>query len=92
MASFKADSYYDAHCDAVDCDTSDEESIEDDVPANMQRMRVDWMIEHQEALWELYDRFSKDGEKLFGGAFYQNGTINEFCKLIFKYTVPGAAN
>lgn len=93
MSSFKGDSYYEAHIDDFDPDyreSSDEDSAESDIPASMQRERAHWVIEHQEVLSELYQCFKMDGHVLFGNAFYQLGTINEFCKFVFKYTMPGA--
>jgi hypothetical protein len=93
MSSFKGDSYYEAHVDDCDPDyreSSDDESAGSEIPLNMQRERAMWIMENQDTLTELYQCFKESGNVLFGRAFYQLGTINEFCKFVFKYTMPGA--
>ncbi len=95
MSSFKADTYYEAHVDDNDPDyreSSEDDSAESEIPASMQRQRAHWIVEHEDALRELYMCFKGSGCVLFGGAFYQLGSINEFCKFVFKYTMPGATN
>lgn len=95
MSSFKGDSYFEAHVDdEMDPDyreSSDEDSAESEVPRHMKRLRDGWVLEHHEALSELYTSFKYSGRALFGGAFYQLGTMNEFCNFVFKYTMPGGA-
>jgi len=93
MSSFKGDSYYEAHIDDNDPDyreSSEEDSAESEIPASMQRQRAHWVMEHQDELTELFACFKGSGNVLFGNAFFQLGTINEFCKFVFKYSMPGA--
>lgn len=92
MSSFKGDSYYEAHVDDNDPDyrESSEEDDAESIPESMQRQRAHWIMEHNEALTELYECFKGSGSVLFGRAFYQLGSINEFCKFVYKYTTPGA--
>lgn len=96
MSSFKGDSYYEAHVDdEMDPDyreSSDDDSAESDIPQSMQRLRAQWVVEHQDTLVELYQCFRGSGSVLFGTSFFQLGSINEFCKFVFKYTTPGATN
>ena len=54
------------------------------------RMRAQWMVDNQSALEEGYRAFLDSGHGLFGGAFFQLGSIQQYAKLIFKYTQPGA--
>ena len=53
-------------------------------------MRADWIVDYHETLEEGYRAFLETGRKLFGNAFFQLGSINDYCKLVFKYTQPGA--
>jgi hypothetical protein len=92
MSSFKGDSYYEAHCDDNDPDyreSSEEDSAESDIPHSMERDRAVWVVDNQDALAELYQCFKGSGVVLFGRCFYQLGTMNEFCKFVYKYTMPG---
>jgi hypothetical protein len=92
MSRSKADSYFDAHVDD-DPDyreSSEEDSVESDVPMNLKRTRAHWLVEHHDVLSEMYKSFILDGVQLFGGAFFQTGTVNDFAKFVFKHTMPGA--
>jgi gentisate 1,2-dioxygenase len=91
MSSFKGDSYYEAHVDDPDYrESSEDESAESEIPASMQRLRANWVVENYDVLKELYQCFKGSGHVLFGNAFYQLGGFNEFCNFVFKYTMPGA--
>ncbi len=68
-------------------ESSDEE--DEDVEPRFHRMRADWIVEYNDALEEGYRMFKEVGQRLFGNAFFQLGTINDYCKLVFKYTHPG---
>jgi len=94
MACFKGDSYYEAHVDnAYEPETSRSSDDEDtDVPFVLRRSFVFWEIEHQDALQELYSKFKLDGEILFGRAFFQTGSFDEFAKLVFRFTMPGGTH
>ena len=67
-----------------------DDSEESDIPRTLGRMRAQWVVDHHEALSEAYHIFLETGRKLFGNAFFQNGSINNFANLCFKYTQPGA--
>ena len=96
MSSFKGDSYYEAHVDDdMDPDyreSSEEDSAESDIPRSMKRDRAHWIVEHQDALSELFQCFRNSGRVLFGNAFYQVGTLNQFCNFVYKYSMPGGTN
>lgn len=100
--AFKGDDRYECYSDSDDefdpdyresSDDSDE-SVGGDpntaVNRRFTRMRAQWMVDHHGALEEGYKAFLDVGHQLFGGAFFQLGSINEYAKLIFKYTQPGA--
>lgn len=67
-----------------------EESDEDDLPATMGRDRAQWVVEHTDALEDLYRAFKEIGQRVFGGAFLQTGDITCFSHFVYKYTTPGA--
>ena len=91
MANWKADErYLPDSDDDPDYREDSDYSDESDIPQTMGRMRADWIVEHQDSLAELYNLFIDNGTKHFGGAFFQLGNINNFAKLCFKYTIPGA--
>ena len=94
MSSFKRDPYYEAHVDDDPNyrESSEEDNAESDIPHKMKRQRAYWIMEHQDALTELYQCFKGSGRVLFGNAFYQLGTLNQFCDFVFKYSIPGGAN
>jgi hypothetical protein len=94
MSSFKADSYFKPYAgDEFDPDyreSSEEDSTESDtLPFNVKRERAQWIVDNQEALEELFQCFKRDGQAIFGRAFYQLGDINQFVKFVFKTIVPG---
>jgi len=91
---YKADDRYDdSASDSGDPDYRESSDDEDEeIGQQFHRMRADWIVEHQDALEEGYRAFLEVGRKLFGNAFFQTGTINDYCKLVFKYTQPGASD
>lgn len=97
MSSFKGDSYFNAHADDYyDPDyreSSEDDSAESDTqPLSIKRERAQWVMDNQSALMELLQCLKRDGEAIFGSAFYQLGDINQFAKFVFKTTVPGGNN
>ena len=89
----KADRRYDQSGSDDDSDDPDyrESSDEEDEECakSYHKMRADWIVNNQDALEEGYRMFKETGQKLFGGAFFQLGSVNDYCKLVFKYTQPG---
>ena len=69
-----------------DSDTDDE----DDIPKRMGRDRARWIEDNVEELQELFKAFKESGRQLFGPAFMQAGSINNFGNFCYKYTTPGA--
>lgn len=89
---YKADERYeDSASDSGDPDYR-ESSDDDDEECEQRfhRMRATWIVEYHDTLEEGYRAFLETGRKLFGNAFFQLGSINDYCKLVFKYTQPGA--
>lgn len=79
--------------DEMDPDyTEGETSDEDDIPQRFTRDRARWMQENHEELAELFMLFKEYGERIFGRAFFQCGTINKFGNHIYKYTTPGVSS
>ena len=76
--------------DEYDPDYTEDES-EDDLPHTMGRDRAQWVVDNSEAVEELYRAFKITGQALFGGAFFQCGTVTDFAHLVYKYTSPGAS-
>lgn len=91
---YKADTRYeDSASDSGDPDYRESSDDEDEeVGSRFHRMRADWIVDYQDALEEGYRAFLEVGRKLFGDAFFQAGSINDYCKLVFKYTQPGASD
>ena len=90
---YKADDRYeDSASDSGDPDYRESSDDDDEeIHSSFHRMRANWIVDNQEALEEGYRAFVETGRRLFGNAFFQTGTINDYCKLVFKYTQPGAA-
>ena len=89
---YKADvRYEDSASDSGDPDYRESSDDEDEeCEPRFHRMRADWIVDNHDALDEGYRAFIDTGRKLFGNAFFQLGGINDYCKLVFKYTQPGA--
>lgn len=88
MTSYKGDQYYEAHVD--DDYYSPSESDELDIPTHMSRLRENWILDNYDELIEIFTIFENAGKQVFGRAFYQLGTIDQFCKFCYKYMQPGA--
>lgn len=90
--AWKSDSRYEDEAeDSGDPDYRESSDDEDEnVAPRFHRMQADFIVEYNDALEEGYRAFKETGQKLFGNAFFQLGTINDYCKLVFKYTQPGA--
>lgn len=86
MSSFKGDSYFKPHAD----DEWESESTDSEPPMDLRRSVWNWEFENQMALLELYTLFKKDGETVFGRAFFQTGTFADFAEFVFRFTTPGA--
>ena len=72
--------------------SSDEEEEVEEVPikARALRERKVWLQHYEQEIIVLWEQFIADGQSMFGTAFWQLGTMNEFADMIFKYTQPGA--
>ena len=93
MAHWKGSSpWIDDSDDADDPDyrESSDTDDEDNIPKSMARDRARWIEENVDELAELFRAFKKEGAKVFGSAFMQTGTINNFSNFCYKYTTPGA--
>ena len=92
--SYKADTRYeDSASDSGDPDYRESSDDEDEeIDSRFHRIRADWIVEYHDALEEAYRAFIETGRKLFGNAFFQTGSINDYCKLVFKYTQPGVSD
>jgi hypothetical protein len=91
MANWKADErYLPDSDDDPDYREDSDDSDESDIPRTMGRMRGQWVVDNQDDLEAMYKVFMECGRKVFGRTFFQVGTINNFAKLCFKYTHPGA--
>lgn len=67
-----------------------DDSEESDIPRTMGRMRAQWIVDHYDVLADMYRAFMDNGRKTFGECFFQQGSINNFANLCFKYTHAGA--
>jgi len=92
MASFKGDSYYEAHIDDNDStyrELSDEEHAEPSCNSLELHKYGVWFRVNEDAIVDFYNTFKRDGTQIFGKAFFQLGTIHQFSKLLFKNTIVG---
>jgi hypothetical protein len=93
MAHWKGESaWMDDEDDALDPDYREDSDTddEDNIPSRMGRDRARWIEDNVDELQELFTAFKSAGTKLFGNAFMQVGTINNFSNFCYKYTTPGA--
>lgn len=94
MAHWKGGSaWIDDEDDALDPDyreDSEDEDDEDELPMTMARDRARWIEENVDEMQELFKVVKATGVKLFGNAFMQACTINNFANFCYKYTMPGA--
>ena len=93
MASFKADQRYTHHADddaQYDSQTSDEHTDEEYIPKTMKRVRNNWKRDYETEIEHLYTIYISHGTMIFGNAFHQLGTMEEFSNFVFKYMQPGA--
>ena len=88
MSSFKADSHFEAHVD--DWMQVDEYTAAEDVCEykDLRSVRSEWTTEYTDELLELYTLFTEHGTQVFGRAFFQLGTVSDFCQFVFKHTIP----
>lgn len=85
MASFKADLRYQAYFD----DANDHApSSDDEEPCSKpQRGYNAWLSDHTDALLELYNLFKKNGDIMFGRAFFQTGSFDDFARFVYLHTL-----
>ena len=76
--------------DDPDYRESSADEDEDELPPSMARDRAQWTVENQDVIGELYRMFKDSGSIVFGGAFFQTGSITAFAHFIYRYTSPGA--
>ena len=69
---------------------SSDDDNEDEIPRSMARDRARWIEENVDEIAVVFNAMKQSGKELFGGAFMQTGTINNFANFCYKYTMPGA--
>lgn len=90
MSSFKGDPYFAAHADFLECrDSSEEESTgESEVQSMVERNRDKWVLDHYDALEELYNIYKTKGKILFANAFHQFGGFIQFAHFVYRFSIP----
>jgi len=68
---------------------SSDSDNESDIPRSMARDRARWIEDNVDEIAALYRALKNGGETVFGGAFLQAATINNFANFCYKYTAPG---
>ena len=68
---------------------SSDSDNESDIPRSMARDRARWIEENVDEIAFLYKELKEKGQTIFGGAFMQTSTINNFANFCYKYTAPG---
>ena len=85
MAYFKGDRTYDAHVDDEPPLLSDESTEEPDAfPRKLDFPQ--WLDRYYGEVNELFRQFTDAGERLFGGAFMQSGTLAQFALSVYNWT------
>ena len=88
MASFKGDENYRClHDEEGDEDVSEAVQVHELARHSTPVLYRDWLDEHFEVLSELYSNFKRDGESVFGRAFFELGTFTDYVDMIFTRTV-----
>ena len=64
----------------------DSDASDESLPKTEGRKRAAWIEENYEELAEAYESFKQVGKKLWGEWFFQNGSINQYAKLVYKYS------
>ena len=92
MSSAKADPRYTQRYDDLPSQTSSSDSSDDEarLPPPMRSVRRQWRIDYTDEVDFLYDTYTSFGRQVFGKAFHQLGTVDEFANFVFKYMQPGA--
>jgi hypothetical protein len=80
----KADSYFEPHADD---EPMSDEPVEDAFEPEA-RGYFAWLEQNWDALSELWRGFRRDGETMFGRAFFQFGTFENFTTTIYRFTQP----
>ena len=70
----------------MESDVSDEEVV----PQNLLHIRKHWKRHYEEDVEAAYHAYLQVGNALFGSAFHQLGTVDDFANFVFKYMQPGA--
>lgn len=85
MSYSKGDSYYEAH---VDDEATDHPASSDDefIPTNGS-WNGSWIDRHYDELDELYGIFKRSGNHMFGNAFFQLGTFEDFARFVYSHTI-----
>jgi hypothetical protein len=74
---------FDEEMESDECD----ESV---VPQHLLHIRKHWKCHYEEDIEAAFHAYLQVGNALFGSAFHQLGTIDEFANFVFKYMQPGA--
>lgn len=89
MSSFKGDQLYGSHADDAHYDSpNSDEHVDEPVRPPIKFFHTfveEWYTE----LESMYNEYVRSGRKIFGGAFFQLGTIADFSYHIWQFTQPG---
>ena len=90
MSSSKGDSRYRAHVDDdAHYDSPSSEEHEEPVRPPVRHFHT-FVNEWYPELERMYAQYMSSGRDVFGGAFFQMGTIADFAAHIWHFTQPGA--
>ena len=90
MSSFKADQRCTQRCDDLPLSASSSDSDEEAIPCFMVNTRREWLLAYEDEIDWLYSTYMHWGREVFGKAFHQLGSVEEFANFVFKYMQPGA--
>ena len=89
MSSFKGDQIYSSHADDAPYDSPNSEEHVDEAVKPPIKIFNTFFDEWFPELESMYNEYIKTGREIFGGAFFQLGTIADFSYHIWQFTQPG---
>jgi len=89
MSSFKGDQRYRSHVDDAPYDSPHSEEHEEEPVRPPIKYFHTFVDEWYPELEHMYNDYLKGGREVFGGAFFQLGTIADFAAHIWQFTQPG---
>jgi len=89
MSSFKGDQRYRSHVDDAPYDSPSSEEHEEELVTPPVKYFHTFVEEWYEEIERMYTAYVDTGREVFGGAFFQLGTIADFAAHIWQFTQPG---